>query len=186
MRWIVHGERSLYESDWVQLRLVDVELPGGGRFEHHVVRTPKNAAGAVVHHPDRGVLLLWRHRFITDSWGWEIPAGRIEEGESPADAAAREAVEETGWRPGPLRPLCSFNPSNGLSDQRFHIFVAEGAVEEGPPEHHHEAERVAWIPYGEVSRAIGEGKVADGLSLTALSYAFAFGPFPPPISEDRP
>ena len=60
MRWRVHGERSLYESDWVNLRLVDVELPDGNRFEHHVVRTPYEAAGVVVVDPSRGVLLLWQ------------------------------------------------------------------------------------------------------------------------------
>jgi ribosomal protein L34E len=38
MRWQVHGERSAYESDWRSLRLVDVEIPGGRRFEHHVRR----------------------------------------------------------------------------------------------------------------------------------------------------
>ncbi len=49
--------------------------------------------------PARGVLLLWRHRFITDTWGWEIPAGGIDPGETPPDAAARETLEETGWEP---------------------------------------------------------------------------------------
>jgi hypothetical protein len=74
MRWTVHGERTLYASEWVGLGLVDVEVPGGARFEHHVVRLPREAVGTVVHDPQRGVLLLWRHRFITDSWGWEVPA----------------------------------------------------------------------------------------------------------------
>ena len=45
------------------------------------------------------MLLLWRHRFITDTWGWEIPAGRVEAGEALEDAARREAIEETGWAP---------------------------------------------------------------------------------------
>jgi 8-oxo-dGTP pyrophosphatase MutT (NUDIX family) len=76
----------------VRLALVDVEIPGVRRFEHHVVRVPRPAAGAVVHDPDRGVLLLWRHRFITDSWGYEIPAGGVDEGETPAQAATRELL----------------------------------------------------------------------------------------------
>jgi hypothetical protein len=81
VRWHVHGERSLYESEWVCLSLVDVELPSGRRFEHHVVRMPASAAGVVVTDPDHdGVLLLWRHRFTTDTWGWEIPAGRVDAG----------------------------------------------------------------------------------------------------------
>ena len=65
MRWTVHGERSLYESEWVRLVLVDVEIPGSERFEHHVVRIPNHASGTVVHDPDKGILLLWRHRFVT-------------------------------------------------------------------------------------------------------------------------
>ena len=89
MRWTVHGERSLYSSEWVGLSLVDVELPSGRRFEHHVVRMPAAASGVVVQDPAHdGVLLLWRHRFTTDSWGWEIPAGRIDAGETP-EAAGR-------------------------------------------------------------------------------------------------
>src|ERR1700722_2324352 len=133
MRWTVHGERSLYDSEWMRLVLLDVEIPGGERFEHHVVRMPNQAAGTVVHDPQRGVLLLWRHRFITDSWGWEIPAGRVEPGEPIAIGAAREVLEETGWRPGPLRPLARYHPSNGLSDQTFHLFVAQSAIRIGPP-----------------------------------------------------
>jgi 8-oxo-dGTP pyrophosphatase MutT (NUDIX family) len=110
----VHGERSIYDSEWLSLVLVDVEIPGGERFEHHAVRFPNHAAGTVVRDPDRGVLLLYRHRFITDTWGWEIPAGRIDPGETPAQAAAREAYEETGWEPGPfsrnLRPKTGRRP----------------------------------------------------------------------------
>ena len=143
MRWTVHGERSIYDSDWVSLRLVDVELPNGERFEHHVVRMPSDASSAVIHDPDRGVLMLWRHRFITDTWGWEVPAGRIDEGETPEQAAAREALEETGWRPGPLRPLGVYHPTNGLCDQRFYVFVAAGADYERAPDGQ-ETERVEW------------------------------------------
>src|SRR3981081_4613371 len=102
MRGIVHGERILYDSAWVRLALVDVEVPGGARFDHHVVRSPRHAAGTVVTDADRGGLLLWRHRFIPRTGGGEVPAGAIDEGEMPGEAAARETLEETGWRPGPL------------------------------------------------------------------------------------
>ena len=47
MRWIEHGERSLYESDYVSLRIVDIEVPGGERFDHHVVRMPHTASGTI-------------------------------------------------------------------------------------------------------------------------------------------
>ncbi len=176
MRWTVHGERELYDSEWVRLTLVDVEVPGGERFEHHVVRMPNFAAGTVVHDPDRGLLLIYRHRFITDTWGWEIPAGRIDPGETPEVAAARETLEETGWRPGALTPLLTYQPTNGLSDQRFHIFLGDGAAHEGDPTDPGEAERVEWVPVVEVRRLVERGEMLDGLSLTAVLWALQFAP----------
>jgi 8-oxo-dGTP pyrophosphatase MutT (NUDIX family) len=175
MKWTVHGERSLYESDWVRLVLTDVEIPGGERFEHHVVRMPHFAAGTVVHDPDRGVLLLWRHRFITDTWGWEIPAGGIDPGETPEEAALRETIEETGWEPTMLRPLTRYQPTNGLSDQVFNLFIAGGATHVGEPTDPGEAERIEWVPVAELRRIVRDGEMLDGLSLTAVCYAFAFG-----------
>lgn len=176
MRWTVHGERSLYQSEWVNLSLADIEIPGGARFEHHVVRAPRAAAGVVVHDPARGVLLLWRHRFITDSWGWEIPAGRIEDGEDAITAGEREALEETGWQPGPLTPLMRYHPSNGISDQTFHIFCAAGADHVGEPVDVSESERIEWVPVADLRRRIQDGEMPDGLSLTAVLYALTFGP----------
>lgn len=53
----------------------DVEIPGGPRFDHHVLRFPRVSVGAVVVDPDR-VLLLWRHRFTTNRWGAGRGRGR--------------------------------------------------------------------------------------------------------------
>ena len=175
MRWTVHGERSLYDSEWLRLVLVDVEIPDGDRFEHHVIRFPNHAAGTIVRDPERGVLLLWRHRFITDTWGWEIPAGRIDPGETPAAAAARDTLEETGWEPGPLRPLFRYQPTNGVSDQSFHIFTADGATHRGDPTDHGEAERVEWVTVADLRGLVQDGQMLDGLSLTSVLYALAFG-----------
>jgi 8-oxo-dGTP pyrophosphatase MutT (NUDIX family) len=175
MRWTVHGERSLYDSAWMCLRLVDIELPSGTRFEHHVMRLPRAAAGCVVHDRDDRVLLLWRHRFITDTWGWEIPAGMIDDGEDPATGASREVLEETGWQPDPLRPLLCYHPLNGTSDARFHLFASNGATHVGEPAHPEEAERVEWVPARELPQLIRTGMVADGPSLLALVWCLAFG-----------
>lgn len=172
MRWTVHGERELYSSPWVALTLLDVELPGGERFEHHVVRLPGPAAACLVDDPTRGVLLLWRHRVITDTWGWEVPAGRVESGEAAAGAAARECLEESGWRPrGELEPLGVWYPTNGLCDQAFHAFRARSAERVGAPVDSHEAERVEWLPWARVREEIAAGHVLDGFSLTALLLA---------------
>jgi 8-oxo-dGTP pyrophosphatase MutT (NUDIX family) len=175
MRWTVHGERSLYESEWMNLRLVDVELPDGTRFEHHVLRLPREAAAAVVHDPGRGVLLLWRHRFITDSAGWEIPAGRIEPDETAEQAAARETLEETGWRPGSLRLVGTYHPLPGAVDQRFHVFVAEGATYVGAPADRNEAERIEWVPVARVRELLRAGEITDGYSVTGLLWALESG-----------
>jgi 8-oxo-dGTP pyrophosphatase MutT (NUDIX family) len=175
MRWTVHGERAIYRSACVNLHLVDVEIPDGPRFEHHVVRMPFPAVGTVVHEPDRGVLLLYRHRFITDVWGWEIPAGRAEEGETLEEAAHRECLEETGWSAGPLEHLTTYQYAQGVSDGRFALFLARGALEIGEPTDPAEAERLDWVPVPELRRLVASGGVPDGLSLTALLWVLAFG-----------
>lgn len=170
----MHGERVIYDSPWVRLGLTDVEVPGIRRFEHHVVRLPQPAAG-VIAHDERGVLLLWRHRFITDTWGWEIPAGVAEPGEAIEDTARREALEETGWTVGPLTRLATYHPMNGLCDQTFHLFVAEGAERVGDPSDPSESSRVGWVPIPDLRAAIERGEVNEGLTLTAVTYALAFG-----------
>jgi 8-oxo-dGTP pyrophosphatase MutT (NUDIX family) len=177
VKWTVHGERAIYESPWVRLALVDVELPSGHRIDHHVVRSTADATGTVVHVEGAGVLLLWRHRFITDTWGWEIPAGRIDSGESPGQAARRECLEESGWEPGALRLLTSYFPTNGLSDQVFHLFLADSAEYHGEPSDPDEAERVEWLPVPRLRSELVAGNVVDGLSLTALTWCLAHGRF---------
>ena len=96
----------------------------------HALRPPRRADAASGCRRDRprrrarGVLLLRRHRFVTDTWGWEIPAGRVDPGETLEEAAGRESIEETGWRPLDLERLGFSHPTNGLMDQRFEYFVA--------------------------------------------------------------
>ncbi len=138
VEWKVHSERRVYDSEWVGLALTTVEPPGVEPFEHHVVRATGPAAGCIITRTaidgderdgdgdgETEVLLLYRHRFITDTWGWEIPAGRVDPGEDPAASAAREALEETGWEVGSTpTPVTVFHPSNGVGDQTLHIFHA--------------------------------------------------------------
>ena len=118
--------------------------------------------------------MLWRHRFITDTWGWELPAGWIELGEEPQAAAAREFLEETGWRPGPLSLLCSFSSDHGISDSRFHLYRADGATYQGRPSDQMEATRVEWVSLVSVRSLIEHRQIDDGASLVALLYLIAF------------
>ncbi len=173
-RWRIHGEHSLYSSEWLNVRLVEVELPDGTRFDHHVVRMPHPAVGVIVREPARGILLLRRHRFVTDTWGWEIPAGRVDPGETLEEAAVRESIEETGWRPLDLERLGFSHPTNGLMDQRFEYFVASRAEHVGDFERT-ETESVAWFAPDDVRTLIEQGEIPDGLSVTALGMAFTLG-----------
>jgi 8-oxo-dGTP pyrophosphatase MutT (NUDIX family) len=175
VRWTIHGEVPVYRSDWVTLALADVELPSGLRFDHHVVRMPRDAA-AVVMRRGADVLLLWRHRFITDTWGWEVPAGGIDEGETAEEAAIRESIEESGWRPSGLRELGRYFPTNGLCDQAFHVFVADEAEHVGEPTTPDEVERVEWVPFARVPELAAAGELGDGFSLTALLWAMQAAP----------
>jgi 8-oxo-dGTP pyrophosphatase MutT (NUDIX family) len=132
-RWARHGTRRVYASSWLNVDLDEVEIAGGRRFEHHVVRFPRSSVGTVVVDNDK-VLLLWRHRFATDPWGWEIPAGWSDDGEDPAEAARREVLEETGYQVSVVEPLTSYAPMSGISSQVYRLFVATGATLVGEPE----------------------------------------------------
>ncbi|MEV0389878.1 NUDIX hydrolase [Nonomuraea sp. NPDC050643] len=169
MRWQVHSETSLYRDPWLDVRVADVESPDGRRLGHRLVRT-EPAAGAVVTDGHDRVLLIWRHRFITDSSGWEIPLGPVVEGEMPGDVAARQVEEETGWRPGPLRPLLSIQPGNRFCDSLHHIYRAESATRAGLPAAPREAGRVEWVRLSSLRRLIGDGEIVCATSLSSLLY----------------
>lgn len=173
MRWRVHSERRLYRDKWLDLKIADVELPDGQHIDHRVLRVPESAC-AVVLDSEARALLLWRHRFLTNTWGWEVPGGWVEAGEQPVEAAARETEEETGWRAGPMRPLLCAQPLNGISDGRQHVFLAEGATLAGEPSDGWEAERVAWVPLADVPRLVAERKIVSSLSIAALLYVLTF------------
>jgi 8-oxo-dGTP pyrophosphatase MutT (NUDIX family) len=166
VKWTVHTRREIYRSPWVGLSTVEVEPRPGTRYEHHVIDGP-DAAGVLVEHPRRGVLLIWRHRFLGDEWAWEIPAGMVDPGETPEQAARRECIEESGWSPGPLRLRQRFHPIAGQSTQTFWLFSADDATEVGEPEGD-ETERVAWHDAASVRGIVQRNEVLDGLSVIAL------------------
>jgi 8-oxo-dGTP pyrophosphatase MutT (NUDIX family) len=84
-------------------------------------------------------------------------------------------LEETGWRPGPLSLLFSYFPSIGLIDQRFNIFVANGAEHVGEPADSSESDRVEWIEVVQLPALIRRGEIRDGYSMTALLWLLQMG-----------
>jgi 8-oxo-dGDP phosphatase len=171
--WSVFGSRSLYSSRWLDLQLVDVEAPDGNRFEHHVVRMQRVAVAVVLDEVGESLLMLRRHRFIDDSWGWEVPVGIVEKDEHPADTAAREVEEETGWRPKPLSRALRFQPAIGIADTPHEVYVGRGADHIGAPTDVTEAEKVAWIPVENLLRMVDDGSIRDGATLVGVLHLLA-------------
>jgi 8-oxo-dGTP pyrophosphatase MutT (NUDIX family) len=173
--WRVHGEQSLHESTTVRLALADVELTDGTRGDHYVIRIPFQVVSLVLSDADGRLLLIWRYRFIPDVWCWDVPAGKVADGEPAIEAAARAAVEETGWRPRSVRLLGHYHPSPGISDQRFSVCVGTGAerVADANP---NDVEKLEWVAVDRVRDLIRTGQV-DGLSLTSLLWALDAGEF---------
>ncbi|HWD81847.1 MAG TPA: NUDIX hydrolase [Kribbella sp.] len=166
MRWTVHGEGEVWGNQWISVRRLDVQQPDGERYDYHAVRM-KDIAGAVVTR-DEHVLLMWRHRFLTDTWAWEIPMGIIEAGEDPETAAGRELLEETGWRADGLTELIRSEPAAGIMDSRHFVFRATSVTYAGEPTERNESDRIEWIPIADLARMIAQHEIVSGITLIGL------------------
>jgi 8-oxo-dGTP pyrophosphatase MutT (NUDIX family) len=173
-RWETGGSERLYSSTWVDLDLVEVRPPGGEPYRHHVVRI-RSAVGVVIRRDDGSVLLLRRHRFITDTTGYEIPAGAIEDGETVEEAARREVLEETGLHIEDLVPIFSRAVSDGVSDQRFHFAVANVSADTGTVVDAHESFERVWVDRDRLSELVRVGAVPGCLSSVAILHCLWFG-----------
>lgn len=167
-RWQTFGERTIYDSPWVWLGQADVEVPGGERYWHHVIRLNRAALMVLLDDHDQ-VLMLWRHRFVPDRWGWELPGGVVDAGEEPVDAAMRELEEETGYRAENVGHLITFWSLPGIADSESFAFVGRNPVRVGDPTDLSEAARVEWVPLNSIARLIDAGEIWGAGTLLALS-----------------
>ena len=99
-----------------------------------------------------------------------LPPAELVEGQLQGFSAARETLEETGWRPAELRPIGSYFPYNGQCDGVFNLFVTNDAEHVGDPTDPSESERIEWLTWPAVRAEIAAGRLGDGLSLTALLW----------------
>jgi 8-oxo-dGDP phosphatase len=166
-QWRAHDERVIYDSPWVRLGQIDVEPPVGERYWHHVTHLPPAALLALVDDDNR-VLLAWRHRFVPDTWGWEIPGGLIDEGEKPVDAARRELEEETGYRAGRVEHLLSYEPMPGSVDSPHAIFLGRDPRQVHDTPDVNEAARLTWLPLSQARATIAAGEISNAGTLLAL------------------
>lgn len=168
MQWINHGEQTVYENPWLTVNMADVELPDGRHLEHTVIRE-KPVALCVALNDHAQVLLLYRHRFIPDTWGWEVPGGGVNNGETLEQAAARELLEETGWKAtGEIRHLVTVEPANGISDATYHLCWTDQAEQVGDPEDGFESTRREWIPLADVPGMIAAGEIRGADTIAGL------------------
>jgi 8-oxo-dGTP pyrophosphatase MutT (NUDIX family) len=103
----------------------------------------------------------------------ELPGGIVDKGESPAECAMREVVEETGWRPESVTHLLSYQPMPGLVDTPHHVFLGTNAIRVGEPADLEEAGVVDWTPLARVSELAEKGKLLGSGSLVGLMYLLA-------------
>jgi len=176
LRWTVGDARTVYDDRWVRVERINVKPPDGTWFEHHVVRLDRVAVALLVDNQEQA-LTLWRYRFATNSWGYEIVGGLVEEGEDPMVTAAREAVEETGWRPvGEPEHLVSFQPLPGMVDSMIHAYLWREAEKVGEPTDGEEAARIEWIAVDRLVELVRRGEVLGaGAIVPILLFALSRG-----------
>lgn len=173
--WLVRGERDLYSSEWVRLSLVDVELPDGERFEHHVVTMRPAAMTAILDESKQHVGLIWRHRFAPSIWNWELPGGLIDEGEDPEVAARRELAEEVGLTLRDLRHLVTFEPVVGMVRAPHHVYAATGISSTTKATEKNEGGGLEWVALDSIQGRIAAGEICNSGTLVALLHLLAFG-----------
>jgi 8-oxo-dGTP pyrophosphatase MutT (NUDIX family) len=172
-RWVVHGERPIYENRWVTVGLADISQPSGDRFEHHTVTLPAAAMTVVLDDAGGHVLMSWRHRFVPDLWNWELPGGLLDEGEAPAETAAREIEEETGYRPRSIEHLVTFEPMVGTVRSAHHVYLSRGAERIADPSEVNEG-AFEWVALADVPELIAKGRISNSGSLVGLLHVLAF------------
>jgi ADP-ribose pyrophosphatase YjhB (NUDIX family) len=151
----------------VWLGQVDVGLPDGERVWRHVTRLHRSVAIVLVDEQDR-VLLLWRHRFVQDRWGWELPGGLVDADEEPRDAVARELEDQAGYRAGLIRHLVSFQPVAESVDGEHIVYFGEGAERIGDAVSSEGIERLEWVPLESVPGLIAAGEIWSSATLVGL------------------
>jgi ADP-ribose diphosphatase len=170
--------RRVYAGRLLNVDLETVEAPDGSTLHLELVRHPGAAAVVALASPvdsdDPSVLLLKQYRYAAGGPIWEVPAGVLEPGETPAECARRELREETGAEAERLEPLTTIYTTPGFTDERIHIFLATGITAGEPHPMADEFFEVQAMPISRALQLIRDGEVVDGKSIVALLYVSGF------------
>lgn len=142
-------------------------IPKVGSVQRELVVHPGAVAILPLRSPTE-VVMIRNYRFSVEAELLELPAGTLEPPEPPAECAARELEEETGYLADRIEPLCEFYTSPGFTNEKMYVFVAAGLtlatqrLEEG------EQIRVVTMPLDDALAATADGRIVDGKTIAAL------------------
>lgn len=174
------GSRRIHSGRVLNLDIDTVRFPDGSVGELEMIR--HSGASAVVPvlsvgtAADPDILLIRQFRHAADGPIWEVPAGRLDPGESPETCAVRELEEETGMRAGRLERLTMVFTTPGFTDERIHIFAAH---ELEPGAHRREADEFMETHVFALSRClemVRSGEISDGKTAVSLLFFSCFRP----------
>jgi ADP-ribose pyrophosphatase len=172
------GTRRVYNGRIFNVDIDTVRFPNGSTGELEMVR--HSGASAVVPllgdpaGADPQLLLLRQYRYAADGYVYEVPAGRLDEGESPEECARRELAEETGCTAASVERLTTIYTTPGFTDERIHLFMATG-LSHG--EHKREPDEFMEVETLAMSRAlemIARGEIVDSKTVVALLFVAGF------------
>lgn len=166
----VLSSRLVYEGRKVRLRVDTIELPGGRTSEREIIE--HGAVSAVVPLDDDGcVVMVRQYRLAAESTLLEIPAGMIDEGESPEQAAQRELAEEAGLKAAILTRISSFYPTPGVSTEVIHLFLAEDLQPQVAEADEDEDIVVQKVPLSTAVLMAERGEFQDGKTIAGILLA---------------
>lgn len=167
------SSKMIYKGPVFGLRRDKVLEPTGVRATREVITHP----GSVVVLPvlaDGRIILIRQYRHATRGYLWELVAGRMDGGESPKAGAARELIEETGYRAKSFRVFLDVFPTPGFLEERMYILLASGlTLGKAEPEEDEKIEVKAFTPK-ELDKMIRTGKLHDAKSIAGLLYYFRY------------
>jgi len=138
--------------------------PDGFEIRRAIIHHPGSAVMMAVDNKKR-ILLVRQYRLPAQKSMWELPAGRIDPGEKPLQAAKRELIEETGFRARKWKKLAGYYPSPGFLAEKMVLFLATDLTEGDAQPMEDERIEKRWFKAREIDGEIKAGKVIDGKTL---------------------
>jgi ADP-ribose pyrophosphatase len=160
------SSKEVYQCGLFRVTEDKAKAQDGSGFElrRSVVRHNGSAVMLAVDDKMR-VLLVRQFRLPAGRYLWELPAGKVDEGETPLKAARRELVEETGYRARNWDKLVTFWPSPGYVSEKMTIFLATELTEGDATPMDDEKIETRWFPRRELEQMIRDGKIEDGKTI---------------------